>query len=123
MFAIPVLCRNILKNTDLKGHQIISRLGRHKCLGPALFFSYKIIGLGEMIDKIICRLASGSDRVWNPRYTLNRNDKGERHLKNIDTSSSVNILTAVGFEDHFGQSVGMIYLPLSHFALCVYLIC
>ena len=55
--------------------------------------------------------------------THNRNDKGERYLKNIDTSSSVNILRAVGFEDRFGQSVSMIYLPLSHFALCVYLIC
>jgi hypothetical protein len=65
-------------------------------------FSYKLICLCEIIHKSICRLASDSDRVWNPRYTLNRNDKGERYLKNIDASSSVNILTAVGFEDHFG---------------------
>ena len=71
-------------------------------------FSYKVIDLREMIHKIICRLASGSDRDWNPRFILNRNDKGERYLKNIDPSSSVNILIAVGFEGHFGQSVGMI---------------
>jgi len=123
IFAISVLCRKILKNIGLKGRKIISLHGRHKFLEPALFFSYKIICLGEMIHKNVCRLASGSGRVLNPRYTLNTKDKIERYLKNIDTGSSVNILTAVDFEDHFGQSVCMIYLPLSHFAFCVYLIC
>jgi hypothetical protein len=72
-----------------------------------------------MFRNSVCRHASGSDRVWNPRYTLTRKDKGERYLKNNDTSSSVNILTAVGFEDHFGQSVSMNHLPLSHLAVCL----
>ena len=100
----------MLKNIGLKGRLIMSLLGSHKCLGPALFFSYKVICLGKMNHKNICRLASGSD-------------KDGKYLKNIDTTSSVNILTAVDFEDHFGQGVSMIYLPLSHYALCVYLIC
>jgi hypothetical protein len=72
-----------------------------------------------MFRKSVCRHSSGSDRVLNPRYILNRKDKGERYLKNIDTSPSVNILTAVGFEDHFGQSPSTNHLPLSHFAVCL----